>query len=137
MEYNLHKASHSVYAIHLHIYLVTKYRYKVLTTPIVERIVQVVKGICQKHKCEVLEYGAEPDHLHLLIDLHPDNNISQLIMSFKSSTSRIVQSEFAEHYSQFYQDTALWGRQKFVVSCGGAPLGIVKTYVQNQAGTTE
>ena len=135
MKRPLHKSSHSVYAIYLHIYFVTKYRYKVLTSVIVERIRQVIEGICQQHKSQILEFGAEPDHIHLLIDLHPDNNISQLIKSFKSATSKMVQSEFSEHYARYYRRTALWGRQKFIVSCGGAPLEIVKEYVKHQAGT--
>ncbi len=135
MQYPLHKAAHSVYAIHLHIYFITKYRRKVLTTPIVKRIVEVVSDIAEKHKCAVLEHGAEPDHIHFLLDLHPDNNISQLIKSFKSASSKMVQAEFAEHYAKFYRKTALWGRQKAVISCGGAPLDVVKAYIQNQAGT--
>jgi putative transposase len=94
----------------------------------------VCEKICKKNKCEVVESGAEADHIHLLIDLHPDNNISQLIKSLKSETSKMVQDQFCDRYKQFYRHgTALWGRQKFIVSCGGAPLKIVQEYIKNQA----
>lgn len=129
----LHKAAHSVYAIHLHIYFVTKYRCKVLTAPMIGRIVAVSEEICKKNKSAILESGAEPDHIHFLIDLHPDNNISMLIKSLKSETSKMIQSEFERDFKKFYRGTALWGRQKFVVSCGGAPLEIIMKYIKNQA----
>lgn len=134
MKYSLHKASHSVYAIHLHIYFVTKYRHKFLTALMIARIKEVMAGICQKHKSFILESGAEPDHIHLLVDLHPDNNISQLVKSLKSATSQMIQSEFAAEFQSTYPGTALWGRQKFIVSCDGAPLEIIQQYIaaQNQ-----
>lgn len=133
MKYKLHKAAHSVYAIHLHVYFVTKYRRKFFTAPMIERMRQVCQSICQKNKCEVLESGAEADHLHLLVDLHPDNNISQLVKSLKSETSKMIQVEFEDEFNAVYYKKALWGRQKFIVSCGGAPLKIVQEYIKNQA----
>lgn len=132
MKYKLHKAAHGVYAIHLHIYFVTKYRRKFFTAPMIERMMQVCQNICQKNKSEVLEGGAEADHIHLLIDLHPDNNISQLVKSLKSETSKMIQTEFESEFRAVYYKTALWGRQKFIVSCGGAPLKSVQEYIKNQ-----
>lgn len=132
MKYDLHRASHIVYAIHLHIYFVTKYRRKVFTSKMIARIKEVMGGICQKHKSSILESGAEPDHIYLLVDLHPDNNISHLVKSLKSASSQMIQKEFPNEYAQFYGGTSLWGRQKFIVSCGGAPLEIIQQYIANQ-----
>jgi putative transposase len=131
MQYDYHKASHVMYSIHLHLYFVTKYRRKVLSEPIGGRVYEVAQGICQSRKSEILECGAELDHIHFLIDLHPDNNISVLIKSLKSATSQMVQKEFPIEFQKTYgKGTALWGRQKGIVSCGGAPLEIVKKYIQ-------
>ncbi len=132
MKYKLHKASHLVYSIHLHLYFVTKYRRKVLTAPMIARIKEVIVGICHKHKSSILESGAQPDHIHLLIDLHPDNNISQLVKSLKSATSQMIQKEFSTEFARSYWGTSLWGRQKFIFSCGGAPLEIIKQYIASQ-----
>jgi putative transposase len=136
MRYSLHKASHSVYAIHLHKNFVTKYRRKFLTAPMIARILEVMAGICSKHKSSILESGAEPDQLHLLVDLHPDNNISGLVKSLKSATSQMIQLEFATEFQKTYRGTALWGRQKFIVSCGGAPLEIIQQYIASQEEPT-
>ncbi|WP_414352311.1 IS200/IS605 family transposase, partial [Synechococcus sp. H55.4] len=69
----------------------------------------------------------EPDHVHLLIDLQPDNNISNLVSSLKSASSRILRQQFAEQLNKVYWGKAkLWHDSKCIVSCGGAPLEIEK-----------
>ncbi len=94
------------------------------------RIREVMSNICIKNKSELSEFGASKNHVHLIVDLHPDNNISQLIGSLKSASSRMGRKEFAEEYYHWYpQSKVFWGRQKFAISCGGAPLEIVKQYV--------
>ena len=130
MKYKLHKSAHSVYSIYLHIYFVTKKRRKAISDEIAVRMREVISNICIKNKSELSEFGAEENHVHLIVDLHPDNNISQFIGSLKSATSRMVRSEFAQQYCYWYPEgKVFWGRQKFAVSCGGAPLEIVKNYV--------
>ena len=86
-------------------------------------------------KSELVEWGAEPDHIHFLIDLHPDNNISQLVKSLKSVSTKDIKAQFPTEYkATYWRGSGVWGRQKGIISCGGAPLDIVKQYVQNQAG---
>lgn len=133
-----HKASHSAYSIHLHIYLVTRYRRKFLTQSIAKLIAETVHGICEKNKSELLEWGVEPDHIHFLVSLHPDNNISQLVKSFKSVSTKVVIAKFPQEFQRTYsRGRSVWGRQKGIVSCGGAPLEIVKEYVRGQAGVPD
>ena len=130
MKYKLHKSAHSVYSIYLHIYFVTTRRRNAISNEMAVRIREVMSNICIKNKSEITEFGAEKNHVHLIVDLHPDNNISHLIGSLKSASSRMVRKEFAEEYYHWYpKSKVFWGRQKFAVSCGGAPLEIVKQYV--------
>jgi len=76
-----------------------------------------------------------PDHVHLLIDLHPDNNISDLIASLKSASSRILREKYKPEIDKYYWGKAkLWHESKCIVSCGGAPLDTVKEYIQAQSG---
>ena len=78
----------------------------------------------------MVEYGGESDHIHLLVDVHPDNNLSDLFGSIKSATSRILRKEFAEHVNRFYRK-GFWGRQKYYRSVGGAPLEVLKKYIDD------
>ncbi|MGL4947075.1 MAG: IS200/IS605 family transposase [Cetobacterium sp.] len=128
-------SSHVVFRIHLHITFVTKYRRKVLTQAMLDAAKVVFERVLEANQSHLTEFGGEPDHVHLLIDMHPDNNVSELISSLKSASSRILRQEFKAEIDKVYWGKAkLWHDSKCIVSCGGAPLEIVKAYVQNQSG---
>ncbi len=135
----LRKASHSVFSIHLHIIFVTKYRRKVLTKQMIEEAKIVWKRILESNNCLLSNCEGESDHIHLLIDLHPDNNISNLVSSLKSASSRIIRKKYPQEIAKFYwgKKRALWHDSKCIISCGGAPLDIIKQYIDNQSGGRE
>lgn len=131
----LRKGAHVVFSIHLHITFVTKYRRKVMTVAMLETVREVSTRVLEANHSVLTEFGGEPDHCHLLIDLHPDNNISDLVGSLKSATSRILRKTYPGEVGKFYgKDKGFWHDGKCIISCGGAPLSIVKQYVENQAG---
>lgn len=131
------KGSHSVFSIHLHFVFVTKYRRKAITAPILERLREIFANVCIKTKCRLIEFSGEPDHIHLLIDFHPDNNLSVLVGSLKSASSRIIQKEFSEHLATIYKQSVLWSSSYYVASTGGAPIERIKQYIQSQEVPTE
>lgn len=131
----LRSGSHVVFRIHLHIVLVTKYRRKVLTDPMLKAMRPVLDRVLNANQSILSEFNGDSDHVHLLIDLHPDNNISDLVASLKSASSRVLRQEFKAEIDKVYWGKAkLWHDSKCIVSCGGAPLEIVKEYIQNQSG---
>lgn len=128
--------SHVVFSIHLHICFVTLYRRKVFTQPMLNRMPDIFSRVLEPSSCILEQFNGEPDHVHLLVDLHPDTNISRLIGSMKSASSRILRKEFPEQIDKFYwgPKAKLWHGSKCVVSCGAAPLETVKAYIENQSG---
>jgi putative transposase len=136
MKTQLRKASHAVFKIQLHIIFVTKYRKNVINQAILTKLGEVFSRVCEKRKCELLEFNGEENHVHLLVDVHPDNNISQTISSLKSASSRIIRKEFEDYLKQYYwkkEDPSFWTDAYCVLSAGGAPLDIVKEYIQGQS----
>ncbi|MEH1805656.1 MAG: IS200/IS605 family transposase [Nostoc sp.] len=103
---------------------------------------EIFNRVCEKRKCFLTEFSGvrgasrrEDNHVHLLIDVHPDNNISQLIGSLKSASSRIIRKEFQDYLKQYYwkeKDPSFWTDAYSVNSVGGAPLEIVKEYIRSQ-----
>lgn len=127
------RGSHSVFSIHLYLVFVTKYRRKVLTGAMLERMTDILAGVCWKAKSVLVEFNGEADHVHLLVDLHPDNNISSLIGSLKSASSRILRQEFSSELAlHYYSKPVLWSGAYYVASCGGAPIEKIKDYIQSQ-----
>ena len=126
------KGSHSVYSIHLHLVLVTKYRHQVITLPIMERMGEIFQNICKKKKSLMLQFDGEEDHVHLLIDLHPDNNIAQLVASLKSASSRIIRKEFKSEVDKTYSKPVFWSSSYYVSSCGGVTIERLRKYLEKQ-----
>jgi len=136
MKGNHHKGSHSVYSIYLHLVFVTKYRRRVVTDPMLQTMAEVFQRVCTANKSRLLEINGEPDHVHLMIDLHPDSNISQLVASLKGASSRIVRKEFASELAKTYQKPVFWSSSYYVASAGGAPIERIKQYISDQDGCT-
>ncbi len=132
----MRKGSHVVFSIHLHIVFVTKYRRQVFTKVMLDRMFQVFTRVLEPNQCKLEEFNGEADHVHLMVNFHPDNNLSDLIASLKSASSRILRKEFKAEIDKHYwgEKVKLWHDSKCIVSCGGAPLDKVKQYIKNQSG---
>jgi putative transposase len=134
----LRSGSHVVFSIHLHVVFVTKYRRKVFTQEMIDDMKNVFERVLVANNSKLTDYNGESDHVHLLIDLHPDNNISDLVASLKSASSRTLREKYKPTIDRYYWGKAkLWHDSKCIVSCGGAPLETVKQYIQNQSGGRE
>jgi putative transposase len=128
--------SHAVFNIKLHIVLVTKYRRQFLTPDLLAYLEVAFSDCLAAWRCTLLEFGGEPDHVHLLVDIHPALDISVLINNLKTASARRARSRFAIHLASFYSKPLFWHRAYFVGSVGGATLETVRAYVDAQ-GTKE
>lgn len=126
--------NHSIYNISYHLVLVTKYRKRCITPEIAIYLSEQYKRLLESWDCELLECNGEPDHLHLLISASPKIQPSKMVNSLKTVTSRLVRKEFAEHLTPFYWKPVFYSRSYCLVSCGGAPLDIIKQYLEQQEG---
>lgn len=111
---------------------VTKYRHKVINADILKRLEDIFSKLCQNQKSELIEFGGESDHVHLLIDISPDIAPSRLVNTLKTISSRMIRKEFAEHINKFYWKPVFWTGAYCVLSAGGASLEVLKAYIQNQ-----
>ena len=136
MENNNRSSSHAVFNIKLHIVFVTKYRRKTLSPEVLAYLKEAFSDCLVAWNCKLLEFGGEPDHVHLLIDIHPALDISVLINNLKTASARRARNRFAEHLAPFYKKPLFWHRAYFVGSVGGATLETVRAYVDAQ-GTEE
>jgi len=132
MQPYVRRSSHAVYCIHLHIVLVTKYRRKVITSEILQRLEQLISKLCQEQKNILVEFNGESDHVHLLVNLSPDNHIAEFVKIIKSTSSRLIRKEFAEHVNKFYGKPVFWSNSYFVNSSAGVSLDVLKKYIKQQ-----
>ena len=69
-----------------------------------------------------------PDHVHLLVEVPPAVPLSRLVQLVKGRSSRRLRQEFAA----LGRLPALWAPSWFVSTVGGAPLDVVKRYVEKK-----
>lgn len=124
--------SHAVYDIKLHIVFVTKYRRPCLHEELRDYLKCAFSEILAAWRCELIEFGGEADHVHLLVAIHPALNISTLINNLKTASARRARNRFAEHVARFYWKPMFWHRAYYIGSVGGASLETVRAYVESQ-----
>ena len=123
---------HCVYDMKYHLVLVTKYRRKCFTSEMLVRMKEIVENLLSSQEVELLEFGGETDHIHLLISLNPTVQPSKLINSLKTVTSRLLRKEFAAHLAKYYWKPVLWSRAYCLLTAGGAPIETLRRYIENQ-----
>ncbi len=124
---------HCVYALQYHLVIVTKYRKKCLTAPMLVSFEGQARARCEAWGGKLLEVNGEADHIHVLFELPPKVALADFVNALKTGTSRRLRNEFKDHLGRSYRKPVLWSRSYCVLTCGGAPLEIIKQYIQQQA----
>jgi putative transposase len=122
---------HCVFSIHVHLVFVTKYRKKVFTQSVLNTMRELFEKICLDFEAELIEFDGEQDHVHLLVNYPPKVAISKLVNSLKGASSyklKRLHPEITKHYWK----NQLWSPSYFAGSCGGAPIEIVRQYIEQQ-----
>ncbi len=122
---------HCVFDMHVHLVFVAKYRRDVFTKVMLETMHEVFERVCLDFEAELVEFDGEHDHVHLLVNYPPKIAISSLVNSLKGASSRILRTKHPEIKNKLWGN-ALWSPSYFASSCGGAPIGIIKQYIQQQ-----
>lgn len=129
---DLRTGRHCVFAMHIHLVFVTKYRRMVFTSEILSEMHSIFVKVCEDFEAELVEFEGERDHVHLLVNYPPKIAVARLVNSLKGVSSRLLrQKKYPSIQKSLWGDT-LWSPSYFAGSCGGAPLEMVKKYIQAQ-----
>jgi putative transposase len=118
-----------VYSSKYHVVWCPKYRRSVLVDAIAKRLEQVLRQVAAKYQAEIIAMEIMPDHVHLLVEVDPQFGIHRLVKNLKGVSSHTLRKEFASLVSRL---PTLWTNSYFVSTVGGAPLSVIKQYVENQ-----
>lgn len=130
---NLNSLNHCVFNLHYHLVFVTKYRRKAISNQMLERLKEIFTDLVKKYDGELVEFNGEADHVHLLLSLNPKVCLSSFAGNLKTVSSRKIRKEFWRELHDIYWKPVFWSRSYCVLTCGGAPLSIIKQYIENQA----
>lgn len=117
------------YSCKYHVVWCPKYRRKVLIDGVDTRLKAILLEVARELNSEILEMEVTPDHVHLLIDCDPQFGIAKIVRYMKGRSSRFLRQELPWLKSRL---PTLWTNSYFVSTVGGAPVAVIKQYIENQ-----
>jgi len=118
-----------VYSCKYHIVWCPKFRRSVLVNGVDKRLKEIIQQTAAEFQATVIELEIMPDHVHLLWRSRPAVWVHRLVRYLKGRSSRLLRQEFPWLRSRL---PTLWTHSYFVSTVGGAPLSIIKQYIENQ-----
>ena len=129
MEQQYKTNRHVVYSCKYHVVWCPKYRRKVLINGVDGRLKEIIQETAAEFQAIVIELEVMPDHVHLLCEVDPQFGIHRLVKYLKGRTSRKLRQEFPWLRSRL---PTLWTHSYFLSTVGGAPLSVIKQYIESQ-----
>jgi putative transposase len=122
----------AVYTLHTHLVFVTKYRRPAFTDEMLASCEHLMRHVCAGVGAELREFNGETDHVHLLVHYPPSVALSVLVNRLKGVSSRRLRQQYPRHVRKYLWGKHFWSPSYFAASCGGAPLSIIKQYIEQQ-----
>lgn len=130
---DLDNNNHSVFLMHYHLILVVKYRRKVINDDISHSLKEIFERIQPNYNITLQEWNHDQDHIHVLFKGQPNSEISKFINAYKSASSRLIKKEYPQIKKQLWKEY-FWSRSFCLLTTGGAPLEVIKKYIEQQGG---
>ncbi|MEI8378407.1 MAG: IS200/IS605 family transposase [bacterium] len=112
--------NHSVFLMYYHLIFVVKYRRKIIDDNISDRLKEIFEYIAPNYNISLQDWNHDMDHVHILIKEQPNKELSKFINAYKSASSRLIKKEF------------FWSRSFCLLTTGGAPIDVMKRYIESQ-----
>ena len=126
----IYKSNHNmIYSCKYHIVWCPKYRRKVLINGVDTRLKELIHEIAKELQLEIIEMEVMPDYVHILLEVDPQFGIHRAVKALKGRTSGILRQEYPWLRSRI---PTLWTNSYFCSTVGGAPLSVIKQYIENQ-----
>ncbi len=129
---DIRSGRHCVFMMHVHLVFVTKNRRGVFTKEILDDLKPIFASVCADFEAELVEFDGEDDHVHLLVNYPPKLAVSALVNSLKGVSSRLIRNRGYPSLQRKLWGGSLWSPSYFAGSCGGAPIAVLRQYIENQ-----
>jgi putative transposase len=111
---------------------VAKYRRLVFTKEILEALRTIFADVCQDFEATLAEFDGERDPVYLLVTYPPKVAISRLVTSLKGVSSRLIRKKHDPTIERALWGGSLWSPSYFAGSARGAPLSVIRQYIEQQ-----
>ena len=131
-ETDIRLGRHCTFMMHVNLVFVAKYRREIFDHDAIEKLRSYFSSVCADFDVELVEMDGEGDHVHLLVNYPPKLAVSNLVNSLKGVSSRLLRRDRPDIALRYYYKGVLWTPSYFAGSCGGAPISIIRKYIEQQ-----
>jgi len=117
--------------MYYHLVLVIRYRRKVIDDGISNRLKEIFEYLAPRYNIILQEWNHDKDHVHILFKAHPNTELSKFINAYKSASSRLIKKEYQQLRKSLWEEY-FWSRSFCLLTTGGAPLEVIKKYIESQ-----
>ncbi|MFM0142896.1 IS200/IS605 family transposase [Paraburkholderia sp. RL18-085-BIA-A] len=121
-----------VFLMDVHLVFVTRYRGGVFTKEILDDMRSVFTSVSADFETALVEFDGEDDHVHLLVNYPPKVAVSALVNSLKGVSSRMIRKKNYPSIRRKLWGGAVWSPSYFAGNCGGAPINVIRQYIEQQ-----
>lgn len=132
MNDQLYSNRHAKFNLTYHLVVVTKYRKECINDEIYSDLKAHFERLLEGKNCKLLEFGGDKDHIHIMFSTPPQIQLSKVVNSLKTSTSRLIRRDYDDYLRKFYSKKYFWSRSYCIISTGGASIEVIKEYIENQ-----
>ncbi|HDV8367919.1 TPA: IS200/IS605 family transposase [Bacillus cereus] len=124
--------NHSVFLLYYHLVLVVKYRRNVFDDDMSDYAKDMFVRLSENYNITLVEWNHDVDHVHILFKAHPNTEMTKFINAYKSASSRLVKRDFPQVKKKLWKEM-FWSRSFCLLTTGGSPIDVVKTYIESQS----
>ncbi|MCU5545118.1 IS200/IS605 family transposase [Bacillus cereus] len=124
--------NHSVFLLYYHLVLVVKYRRNVFDDDMSDYAKDMFVRLSENYNITLVEWNHDVDHVHILFKAHPNTEMTKFINAYKSASSRLIKRDFSQVKKKLWKEM-FWARSFCLLTTGGSPIDVVKTYIENQS----
>ncbi|PGB51544.1 IS200/IS605 family transposase [Bacillus toyonensis] len=124
--------NHSVFLLYYHLVLVVKYRRNVFDDDMSDYAKDMFVRLSENYNITLVEWNHDVDHVHILFKAHPNSEMTKFINAYKSASSRLIKRDFPQVKKKLWKEM-FWSRSFCLLTTGGSPIDVVKTYIENQS----
>ena len=128
---DLDSNNHSVFLLYYHLILVVKYRRKVFYDEMSDFAKDVFIRIAKVHNITLEEWKHDRDHVHIMFRAQPKTKMSKFINAYKSASSRLIKKKFPDVRQKLWKEM-FWSRSFCLLTTGGAPIEVIRSYIEKQ-----
>lgn len=127
-----HKGRGYVYSIQYHIVWCVKYRHKVITPAIEADLFEALQKIGANNKCSIVEFNTDLDHVHLMVDCHPQVYIPSLMKALKGVSARILMKKYGNELKKKLWGGHLWNPSYYIATVSENMEAQIREYIRSQ-----